>query len=96
MYIITQNVLSLRFKANDIEFVVKKHAAGVTLRRSQSNEKRPLPSLERLDVGWVTVPPEHIVFLQSIAPKDCTEDLSRFSEAPFLVSLDICSTNKVQ
>jgi hypothetical protein len=65
-------MLSLRPKANDIELVVKKHA-GVTLRRSQPNEKSPLPSLERLDAGWVTVPSDYIVFLQSVAPEDCAE-----------------------
>jgi hypothetical protein len=34
---------------------------------------RPLPSLERLDAGWVTVPAGYIVFLLSVAAGDCTE-----------------------
>ncbi|PVI02130.1 hypothetical protein DM02DRAFT_653885 [Periconia macrospinosa] len=58
--------------ANDIKLAVEK-GAGVTLRKRKPNEKRPQPTLERLDVGWVTVPAGYIVYLVSVAPEDCLE-----------------------
>ncbi|ORX92419.1 hypothetical protein BCR34DRAFT_581109 [Clohesyomyces aquaticus] len=58
--------------ATDIKTIVEKHA-GFTVQKSQPGEKRPLPSLERLDAGWVTIPAGYVVFLVCIAPGDCTE-----------------------
>ncbi|KAL5395934.1 hypothetical protein PMIN03_012999, partial [Paraphaeosphaeria minitans] len=58
--------------ANDITAAVEKNA-GVTLQKSQTGEKSPLPSLERLHTGWVTVPAGYIVFLLSVAHGDCVE-----------------------
>ena len=59
-------------KANDITAAVEENAR-VTIRKNQTSEKSPLPSLERLYSGWVTVPAGYIVFLLSIAPRDCVE-----------------------
>lgn len=55
-----------------MKLVVEKRA-GVTLQKSQPNEMRPQPMLERLDAGWVTIPAGHVALLLSVAPEDCAE-----------------------
>jgi hypothetical protein len=62
--------MSLMFKANGIKLVVEKNA-GVTLRKRKPTEKRPQPTLERLDAGWATIPAGHIGFLVSLTSEDC-------------------------
>lgn len=65
-------IKELQKMANDIKLVIEKHA-GATLQERRPHEKRPLPTIERLDVGWVKVPTGYVVFLVSVAAEDCAE-----------------------
>jgi hypothetical protein len=62
-------VIVLIFKASEIRIGVEKTAkANIKLA-----EKSPQPTLERLDFGWLQVPPGYRVLLISCASDDCKD-----------------------